>query len=178
VPAQDAGLVDPSWRTLKTPQGLDDRTFAWSTLPWLGRGEPVEGRAIRVSQDAEGRGVVTYRHCKSERLQQWVRASAGMTYRASVRVRGRVSPGDQTYIIMSWMDPGNHYIGRPAADRLPDGDWSDGKTLVATGRAPAAAGFVGVAVYACNQTGADFASFSGLSLQVDRAPIREPISGK
>jgi hypothetical protein len=178
APVENAGLDDPGWQTLKTPEKLDDRTFVWSTLPWLGRGEPVEARLIQVSSDAAGLRVVSYRHCKSERLQQWIAASAGRAYEASVKVKSHVSPGNQTYLIMNWMDRQNHYVGRPVADRLPDGDWTKGKTLVAAGLAPPTVAFVGVGIYACDQTGSDFASFSGLSFKVGAAPIRDPTPGK
>jgi hypothetical protein len=178
APVENAGLDDPGWQTLKTPEKLDDRTFVWSTLPWLGRGEPVEARLIQVSSDAAGLRVVSYRHCKSERLQQWIAASAGRAYEASVKVKSHVSPGNQTYLIMNWMDRQNHYVGRPVADRLPDGDWTEGKTLMAAGLAPPTVAFVGVGIYACDQTGSDFASFSGLSFKVGAAPIRDPTPGK
>lgn len=168
---KDAGLKDPGWRTLKSPARLDDGVFTWSVVPWLGRGEPVEGRVIRVSSDAVGRGVVNYIHCKSERLQQWIPASPGKTYEASVFARGRVSPGNETFLIVNWMDSQNRYAGNAVEDRLPDGDWSAGKTLRLAGQAPAAAAIVGIGVFTYNQTGQDFAAFSNLSLKIVREAL-------
>jgi hypothetical protein len=172
-----AGPSDQGWRTLKTPPRLDDLTFTWSTSPWFGRGEPVKGRAIEVATDSAGRGVVTYRNCKLEHLQQWSGAIPGLRYEVSVGVHGRVSPGNQTYLMINWMDAKYRYIGRPSADRLPGGDWSKGKVLIAAGTAPPGAAFIGVAIYACNQAGGDYASFSDLSFRAWGLPIGRPGSG-
>ena len=176
-PQAQQGLRDPNWATLSPPRVLDDLTFAWSTLDWFAKGEPVAGRTIEVNTNKAGRRIVSYRHCKSERLQQWVAAKPGQSYEARVEVSGRVSPGNQTYLILGWTDAQNHYVGRPAADRLPDGDWSRGKILVAAGTAPVGAAYAGVGIYVTNQIDADFASFSGLNLRVRRAPTEGPFSG-
>jgi hypothetical protein len=180
--AHSLAAADFAWRTLKGPGRLDDRTSVWSAAPWLGRGSPAEGRTIKVIQapatpQASGGGsphAVFYSHCKDERLQQWIPLRdpafglAPGVFRLSVRVRGLVSPGNQVYVMMNWLDARSEYVGRPAADRLPDGDWSAGRTLVAAGQPPAGAAFLGVGVCVSNQTGKDWTEFAGMSLERER----------
>ena len=161
-----AGLDDPDWRSLVSPGPLDDMTLGWSTAPWRGRGEPAEGRSIRISRDDSGRVVLRFDRAKAESLYQWVPATPGRIYRASVLFRGRVSPGNESLIIINWVDRLGHYLGQAATDQLPPGDWSKGRTLEVVGEAPADAAHVGVGLHVYNQTGRDYAEFSGVRLVV------------
>jgi hypothetical protein len=160
----ESGLLDQEWHSLHSPRVLDDRTFTWSIQPWFARGEPVEGRCIQMTQSASGTGIVTYRGCKAERIQQWVSAVPGKVYVARVLVKGIVASGSQTYLVLNWKDQANRYVGRSVSDRLPTGDWQTERPLVAIGQAPPNVRFVGVGVFVANQTGRDVTAFSKLSL--------------
>jgi len=86
--------------------------------------------------------------------------------RYTVRARGRVSPGNQTYIMLNWMDAGGRYVGTAVADRLPDGDWPEGKTLAVESMAPPGAAYVGIGLLVYNQVGKDYVTFADVDLRV------------
>ena len=159
-----AGLKDPGWASLSAPASLDDRSFIWSAGPWLAKGEPAIRRAIRVGRDAQGRISVRFEHSLSDYVSQWVSPCAPGTYRAAAHCRARVSPGNETFLLVSWLDRQGRYVGEAVGDRLPPGDWSKGRDLRVIAQAPAGAEKVGIGVYVYHQTGGDFAEFSGVCL--------------
>lgn len=59
------------------------------------------------------------RGCKQETLSQWHPAEAGAWYAATARVRARVSPGNMTFLIVTFLDEKGKYIGLGTIDRLP-----------------------------------------------------------
>jgi hypothetical protein len=158
-------LIDPEWRTLTVPTVLDDRTLRWSMGPWQARGEPVEGRSIWISMDGQGQRVIRFQNAKAESVFQWVPAVPGKIYRAEVHFSGRVSPGNESLIVLNWLDREHRFIGQAMADQVPPGDWSAGRTLSVVGQVPKDAFQVGVGVHVFNQTGRDFAEFSALRLK-------------
>ena len=149
---------------MATPEELDDRTFLWSRAPWQGRGEPAEGRSIRVSRHWLAPASVEYEHCRADWISQWNPASPGKLYEASVRVRGRISSGNQTFLLINWMDEWGGHLGRAIIDRVLDEKGIQNVKLYAVGEAPEHTAFIGVGVYVYNQMERDFAVFSGLSL--------------
>ena len=159
-----AGLKDPDWMSLSAPAVLDDRTFIWSGGPWLAKGEPAQRRMIRLGRDERGRASVRFGHSLSDYVSQWVSPCRPGIYRAVAHCRARVSPGNETFLIMSWQDRERRYVGSAVSDRLPPGDWSTGRELEVIAQAPAGAERVGIGVYVYHQTGRDFAEFSGVSL--------------
>jgi hypothetical protein len=157
-------LLDPQWATLAVPAILDDRTLRWSRGPWQARGEPVEGRSIRMFTEMTGQRVIRFEHDKAESLFQWIPAVSGKTYRAEVKFRGRVSPGNESFIILNWLDHQHRYVGHVVADQVPPGDWSQGRSLLLVEQAPKDAILLGVGLHVYNQTGGDFAEFAQLRL--------------
>lgn len=119
--------------------------------------------------DGKEQKIIRFEHSLSDQVSQWVHTSAPVIYRAKVRCRAWVSPGNETSLILNWMDKDGHYTGFPVSDRLPPGDWSKGRELEAVGEAPAGVAFVGVGILIYHQTGRDFAEFSKFALdcQVD-----------
>jgi len=160
-----AGFDDQGWLTLDQPGPLDDRTFAWSDDPWRGRGEPVEGRSITVARDEVGAVHLGFEHCNAESLAQWIRSIPGNHYRATVVFRGRVSPGNQVFLIMNCLDAKGGYAGRELADQVPAGDWSKGRKLAVVIAPPAEATEVGMGIYVLHQMPGDRADFSGLRVE-------------
>jgi len=133
------------------------------------------------------------RGCKQETFSQLLEAEPGRWYAARVKVRGKVSPGNMTFLILNFQD-GAGRGGMGTVDRLPVGTFgitdngqpttdgppslqsshgaaSGGQTtdqgveLVVWAQAPANAKWVGMGVRALNQVGDDYAEFSGFSLQ-------------
>ncbi len=132
--------------------------------PWRGHGEPYETR--RVSLDAGGsRSELVMRGCKQETFSQLVGADAGQYYLARVKFRGKVSPGNMTFLILNFQDAEGRALGLGAVDRLPVGNYPDGVELVVWAQAPRNAKSVGLGVRALSQVNDDFAAFSGFSLQ-------------
>jgi hypothetical protein len=160
-----AGFDDQDWTTLTQPGKLDDVTFAWSLDPWWGHGEPAEGRTIRVTSDRGGKVRLRFERCRSESLTQWIRSIPMSTYRAAVDFRGRVSPGDQVFLIMNCLDAGGGYAGREVIDQVPAGDWSAGRRLAVVIQAPENATEVGMSLYVTHQMPGDYAEFGGLRVE-------------
>lgn len=102
--------------------------------------------------------------CKQETFSQLTLAEPGKWYAARVKVRGKVSPGNMTFLILNFQD-GAGQGGMGTVDRLPVGDYPDAVELVVWAQAPANAKWVGMGVRALNQVGDDYAAFSGFSLQ-------------
>lgn len=132
-----------------------------------------------------GETVLRFAGCKQETFSQLTAAEAGKWYVARVKVRGRVSPGNMTFLILNFQDAKGQTMGQGFVDRLPVG--TSGATdnppspgfgaasgqrttdneveLVVWAQAPAKAKWVGLGVRALNQVGEDYAAFSGFSLQ-------------
>ncbi len=157
-------LLDSAWSTVASPSRLDDTTFIWTSTPWLGRGEPSPNRTIRAVASPSGARSLRYEHVASDRLLQWIPAEPGAFYRAAIDFRGRVSPGCEAYLVVSFLDRAGHFVGDAAESRVPLGDWERTRRLEATLRAPASAVLFGFGLYACHQLDSDFAEFSAPSV--------------
>ena len=115
--------------------------------------------------DGQGQRLIRFQNAKAESVFQWVPAVPGKIYRAEVHFSGRVSPGNESLIVLNWLDREHRFIGQAMADQVPPGDWSAGRTLSVVGQVPKDAFQVGVGVHVFNQTGRDFAEFSALRLK-------------
>ena len=106
-----APMPDPALSNLATPASLDDTTFVWNKGPWYGRGEPSPRRTIRIITLPDGSRAIRYEHAAYDHLSQWITASPGALYRARALFRGRVGPGSEAYLIVSFLDRDGHYVG-------------------------------------------------------------------
>lgn len=76
---------------------------------WRGRGEPYETRRISLEK-SEGTGKnsglasLVMKGCKQETILQFATAEPGKWYAARVKVRGQVSPGNMTYLVLNFQD--------------------------------------------------------------------------
>ncbi|MBI2498054.1 MAG: hypothetical protein HYV75_09170 [Opitutae bacterium] len=131
---------------------------------WRGHGEPYETRRISLVPAPEGRAI-RFSGGKQETLSQWHTAEAGALYAGTARVRARVSPGNMTFLIVTFLDAKGGYIGSGSIDRLPVGEWNEPVELAVLVRAPKEAKQIGLGVRVLNQVGDDYAEFSRLSLK-------------
>lgn len=139
---------------------------------WRGHGEPYQTRRVslgaRAAEGGEGRTaqrVLVMRGCKQETFSQFAPGRAGADYLARVRVRGQVSPGNNTFLILNFQDAQRRSLGMGIVDRLPVGRYDGEVELLVRSTAPAGTAWVGVGVRALNQVGEDFAEFAGFSLR-------------
>jgi hypothetical protein len=165
-----APVGDPDWARVAAPAHLDDLTFTWNRGPWLGMGQPSQYRSVKVFSKAMGSrngGVKILRleGCATDHLWQWLRADPGVTYRASALFRGRVSPSDEEYLMVSFLDRKNSYVGETLQSRVPLGNWFRPRQLRVLGMAPSEAKQVGVALYTVHQAPGDWAEFWGLRVE-------------
>ncbi len=131
---------------------------------WRGHGEPYETRRITL-QPGIGHNTIRFAGCKQETLSQWYSAEGGSLYTGTVQVRAKVSPGNMTFLIVSFLDAKGKHIGIGFIDRLPVGDWSGPVELAVLVRAPKEAAQIGLGVRVLNQVNDDYAEFAQLSLK-------------
>lgn len=152
---------------------------------WSGHGEPYETRRITLGPgpapllSADNPGFVTgtpspggftgkairFEGCKQETLSQWRSAEPAADYIGTVQVRAKVSPGNMTFLIMTFLDEKGQYIGLGSIDRVPVGDWREPVELAVLVHAPKAARQIGLGVRVLNQVNDDYAEYSQLSLK-------------
>ena len=104
-------------------------------------------------------------------LHAVLKAKPGEFYRAQVRVRGRVSPGNATFLLVNFSDDAGQQPHAGLTDRLPLGDWPDWTTLETIVRVPEGVTEIGFALRVLYQVNDDFAEFAEPSLQrLDTVP--------
>jgi hypothetical protein len=160
-------LDDPQWRKLAVRDVDRTIVFGW-TLPgslWRGSGEPWETRSVTLVPAPDGARSLRFAGCHSEAFSQWAPDAGNGVYVARVHVRAKVSPGNETFLIISQLDVHQQHIGNGHLDRLPPGDWSAGADLCVVTRTPPNGAWVGIGLRVSNQVNDDFAEFSGASLQ-------------
>lgn len=184
-------LADPDWRQI-TPRPIGRSVdFDWIQLgTWQASGEPAQNRTIRwadglkpemtsedlrsVEPPAPGIGpaaveprsrLLHLAGCRQEFLVQWRPVTAGALYAAQVSARAKVSRGNQTFLIVNFLDERQRLVGAGRIDRLPADEGSQAVTLGVLARAPANARFVGFGLRVIHQVNDDFAEFWNASLR-------------
>ena len=159
-----AGPLRPGRRIAGLQYGVD--------LPgaWQSRLEPTEHGTARLEDsagaDAAGGGRILRLSAQvNATVFQWLPATAGRQYAASVRVRGRISPSDAVMLTLGYLDAQQRPLGKPKVIRVPDGDWPNWVTLQQGQQAPEKAAWVGIAIRVQNQIGEDWAEFREFSLR-------------
>lgn len=152
---------------------------------WRGHGEPYETRDIMLDvvrmegEEAKAREqgqekendlrVLRFAGCKQETLSQWRPGKAGAWYVGTAQVRGKISPGNLTFLIISFLDAKGQHIGIGSIDGLPVGDWPKPVEMAVFLQAPAEAVQVGFGLRVLNQVNDDYVEFSRLSLKEMKA---------
>ena len=157
--------MDGDLRRLQLRSIHDFTSLDWvKTGYWRGHGEPFETRQISLAPGPE-RGSIRFEGCKQDTLSQWHGAEPEADYLGTVKVRGRVSPGNMTFLIVTLLNDKGEYLGIGSIDRLPVGEWNEPVELAVLVHAPKSVRQVGLGVRVLNQVGADYAEFSQLSLK-------------
>ena len=112
-----------------------------------------------------GQTSIRFAGCKQETLSQWRPAEPESNYVGTVKVRGRVSPGNMTFLIVTFLNEKGEYLGIGSIDRLPVGDWREPIELAVLVHAPKTVQQIGLGVRVLNQVNDDYAEFSQLSLK-------------
>ncbi len=158
-------LADASLSELRInpPAGFTD--FEWvAGGAWRGYGEPYRTRRITLEPASHG-NAVRLSGCKGDSFYQWQPAVPGARYVARVKVRGKVSPGNMTFLILNFGAGEKNTPGHGQVDRLPVGDYPEGVELITWAIAPKDARQVGMGVRVLNQVNDDYAVCEGFSLQ-------------
>jgi hypothetical protein len=134
--------------------------------PWFGKGEPFETRRISLSSQTDGPRSLRFSGVSQEGFAQTVAVVPGALYRATVRVRGHVSPGNMTFLLLAFTDSSGRFTDLGHIDRLPLGSWPEWTTLEFTVRAPRNAQRAMLSLRALFQVGDDFAEFASPSLRL------------
>ncbi len=165
APAGRPLALDGELQTVRLTPGFDSRTLNWTLAgQWQGYGEPVELRKVSLVPGS-AQNALRWEGCKQETLAQWHAAEPGALYAATAHVRGKVSPGNHTFLMVIFLDSAGRYLGLGRTMRLPIGDWTVGVALTVRVRAPANAHRIGFGVRVLNQVNDDFAEFSQLRLE-------------
>jgi len=133
--------------------------------PWWGAGEPFRTRRIEVRALPDGRRALHFAGVNQEGFAQTVPVQPGALYRGTVQVRGRVSPGNMTFLLLVCTDSSGRFTDVGHIDRLPLGDWKEWTTLEFTLRAPPDARRLMFSLRALYQVGEDFVEFTAPSLR-------------
>jgi hypothetical protein len=172
-------LKDPVWQTLSAPAPTSaDIQFQWSppASPWVARGAPGEHRKIQFSRFGP---YVEYSGAIAERVGQWLLLPLAndqptvRQYAAETEFSGKVTPGDESFLVVNFMDNLKRFVGEAAEARVPPGKYSKPIRLALRVTAPPGARFIGAGIYIFHQNPGDWARFSVPRLGLE-APV--PVS--
>ena len=170
TPAGPELLQDATWQTIEIGEIGGSTSFEWAGSPtvgaWRGHGDPYEDRRISLGAGEADARSVRFAGCKQEALSQ-IRDGArpGQTYVARARVRARVSPGNATFLILTFFDEDFQPFALGRTCRLPAGEQNEWAELAVVATAPPKTRYVGLGVRVLNQVRTDFAEFAGASLR-------------
>lgn len=163
-------LGDPLWTSLMPPKSPSaDTGFLWSAKggPWIARGEPTKDRQITLSSNGPS---VTVSGIVAEGISQWVVlpkvVDRKFHYRAEVSFAGKVSAGNESFLIVSFLSRSGHYSGPSPEARVFPGLYKKPIRLVIDTIAPEDAEFIGYGIYVYHQNAGDLAQFSKPDLWV------------
>lgn len=130
---------------------------------WTSKVEPAQHHRAELNEGPDGR-VLRISGSKDTMVSQWTAATDAAVHRATIRVRGRVSPSTVVNLVISWLDAQQRYAGYRTV-RLPDGEWPHWVELQQAALVPPGARWVGLALRVQNQTGDDWVDATGFSVR-------------
>lgn len=149
---------------LRTPRTIAGLTYGVA-LPaeWTSRVEPAQFHQAELSGDSKMR-TLRIRGTRDTTVSQWAPATHRGLHHASIRLRGRVSPGTAVSLVFAWLDEKHRHVGFRTV-RLPDGDWAEWTSLHQADLPPLAARWVGLGLRVQNQVGDDWVEAHGFSVR-------------
>jgi len=141
-------------------------------LAWRCQAMPAErGRVAVVETDARaGTRALRVEGAWDTEMFRWIPALPGRTYVLTGWLRGRVSAGNASTLVLSFLDADNQPVGEHRLQALPVGRTDDWTEIALADRAPADAAWVGFGVSASRQTGTDWLEADDVQLRC--APLR------
>ncbi|MBA4136671.1 MAG: hypothetical protein C0518_05075 [Opitutus sp.] len=160
-------LTDGSFATIRKKNLHPFIALDWTepNSPWKGKGEPFETRGIELLAATAGSRSLRYAGVNQEGLYQTIAVEPGVLYRATVKVRGKVSPGNMTFLLLTFANKTGKNIDDGHIDRLPIGEWNEWTILETIVRAPQGASLLGFGLRALYQVNDDFVEFASPSLR-------------
>ncbi|HLP07199.1 MAG TPA: DUF4838 domain-containing protein [Opitutaceae bacterium] len=138
---------------------------------WELRAAPTEhGRVALGSSNGRSR-VLRIEGAWDTQLLQTQPARAGSLYVATMRLRGRSSPGNDAALFLTFLDAGGARVGEYRTVMLPKGE-SEWRTLVLADAAPERAKYVVLGVSALRQFGGDWLEAAEASLTAHPRTVR------
>lgn len=160
--------ADPTFSQVTVATEFDTTTLEWTKSgPWRGHGFPAEHRSVIAAPAATGQ-TIRWSGCLEETFSQWLPAEPGVRYRASARVRAKVSPGTLSFLALYRLDQQGKFVDLGIIQRVPVGEWNEEVELSVTVRAPKDGGRIGIAMRTLCQVGDDYLEFSQLELRAIR----------
>jgi hypothetical protein len=141
--------------------------FGAMPLAWRCQAMPTElGRVAVVETDAHaGARALRVEGAWDTEVFRWIPALPGRTYLLTGWLRGRVSTGNTSALVLSFLDADNKPVGEHRLQSLPAGSTDNWLEIVLADRAPADAAWVGFGVSASRQTGADWLEADDVQLR-------------
>ncbi|MBI3886367.1 MAG: DUF4838 domain-containing protein [Opitutae bacterium] len=172
APAPRLVSADPTLAEVQVTTAAGPAALDW-TKPgaWRGYGLPAEHRMATLVPASKGHAV-RLTGCLEETFWQWMPAEGGALYRATARVKARVSPGTMTFLVVYFTDATGKFADLGTIQRLPVGEWREEVELSVVARAPRHSRRVWVAVRTVNQVEGDYAEFSQIGLARLEVPAR------
>lgn len=130
---------------------------------WQSKVEPAEHHRAEFTP-AGGDRALRVEGTKDTMVSQWVAVRQPGIHRASIAVRGRVSPGNAVTLILAFLDAAHRHVGFKAV-RLPDGEWPEWVHLAQAEASPDGAVWVGIGLRVQNQVHGDWVEAREFSVQ-------------
>jgi hypothetical protein len=141
----------------------------YGALPqaWRCQAMPTErGRVAVVETDARsGARALRVEGAWDTEVFRWIPALPGRIYILTGWLRGRVSPGNTSALVLSFLDADNRPIGEHQLQSLAACRTDNWTELVLAGRAPEGAAWVGFGVSVARQVGSDFVEADDVQLR-------------
>lgn len=145
-------------------------------LAWRCQAMPTErGRVAVVETDAHaGSRALRVEGAWDTEVFRWIPALPGRIYVLTGWLRGRVSPGNTSSLVLSFLDADNKPVGEHRLQALPAGETDNWRELAIAEHAPADAAWIGFGVSAARQVGGDHLEADDVQLRSANPSHKSP----
>jgi hypothetical protein len=150
--------------------------FGALPLAWRCQAMPTErGRVAVVETDAHvGERALRVEGAWDTEVFHWIPALPGRIYVLTGWLRGRVSPGNTSALVLSFLDADNKPVGEHRLQALPLGRTDAWTEIVLADLAPADAAWIGFGVSAARQIGGDWLEADSVQLRSANPSLASP----